>query len=208
MPKKMVADGGYDFNGSLVNNANIPDVGGAFPLSGYGLVAASGDPAAFLGANSNIPSGQTYFARVWVRAGVPITNLWVAVRTAGVYTTSAVPNQLAIYDNSGNQTGITANNNNLFTSAGWRGGALITPIPAQSTGRFCYIGLIPGGVSAALTVAFHSGTDNNQVAWFNTPVTGGNRRCMWNSGQTALPSSFDPATYGNATTFLPLVGAS
>lgn len=177
------------------------------PLAHYGLLAASGDPLAFL-ANSAVTNGQVFLVRTWIPAGTTITNLWIAVRGGGTHDTETDPNMLGLYDDTGTQIDTTADDNTLFASAGWRGGALAGgPIAAQPTGRWVYIGHIGRGWSAA-TIAFPNGVDDNQAAWFARGPGGGNRRAMYQTGQTALPSSFDPTDHGNPTTFMPLYGVT
>ncbi|MEU8379791.1 hypothetical protein AB0C32_11440, partial [Streptosporangium sp. NPDC048865] len=167
----------------------------AYPLSGYGLLAASGDPAAFLG-NSNASNGTIFMARVWIPAGVVATSLWAAVRTGGSYSATGTPNQLALYDAAGNQVAITADDPTLWSAAGWRGGALPAPVAAQGFGRWAYIGLIVGGYTVGLP--YPTGVDDQHAPWFSGGVGVTARRAMY-SGGSSLPASFNPTSYGTAT---------
>jgi hypothetical protein len=180
---------------------------GVFPLAGSGLAAASGDVLSF-GVSSMISSGTAAFARVLIPAGVGITGLAVAVRDNGTYSTSAVPNQLAVYDDTGVQLGIAATDTTMFTTKGWFTKALPSPIAAAATDRYVYIGFIIGGytnVSPAYpNVA--SGTDRPEIYALGPSVT--KRRAIALTGLTALPASFDPTSYGTATMFIPLVGVT
>lgn len=177
-----------------------------YPLSGYGLLAASGDPMEFMG-NGGALSNTITFARVWIPANVTITKLWCAVRNGGTYTTSATPNQIAVYTDAGVLVSATPNDNTLWTAAGWRGGTLPTPIASQGTGRFIYIATIYGGM-ANLTIPYPQGANDANGVWFSTPPIGTNRRGFYIEGQTALPASFNPATAGIASPFITLVGVS
>lgn len=186
-----------------------PPAGGAsdspaFPLSGYGLLAASGDPAAFL-ANSNATNNSIFMARVWIPAGVVVTNLWAAVRTGGSYSATGTPNQLALYDASGTQVAITPDDPTLWSASGWRGGALPSPVPAESAGRWAYVGLIVGGYTVGLP--YPTGVDDAHASWFSGGVGATPRRAMY-AGGSSLPASFNPTSYGTATTYLSLVGVS
>ncbi|MER5622513.1 hypothetical protein ABT061_15860 [Streptosporangium sp. NPDC002544] len=176
----------------------------AFPLSGYGLLAASGDPAGFL-ANSNATNNSIFMARVWIPAGVVVTSLWAAVRTGGTYSPTGTPNQLALYDASGNQVAITADDPTLWSAAGWRGNALPSSVPAQGAGRWTYIGLIVGGYTVGLP--YPTGVDDASATWFSGGVGSTPRRAMYASG-SSLPASFSPSSYGTPTTYLSLVGVS
>lgn len=180
--------------------------GAVFPLSGYGLAAASGDPLNFL-ANGAVSSGQVALARTWIPANTAITNLWLAVRTGGTYETSAVPNRLALYTDAGVQVTATADDDTLWTTPGWRGGAVAAPVAGQAAGRFVYIGAIWGGFTG-VAVPFPTGVDDSHTPWFSVGVGETHRRAMYATGQSALPASFDPASFGTATTFFPLVGVS
>lgn len=186
-----------------------PPAGGAsdspaFPLSGYGLLAASGDPSGFL-ANSNATNNSIFMARVWIPAGVVVTSLWAAVRTGGSYSATGTPNQLGLYTDAGVQVAITPDDPTLWSASGWRGGALPAPVPAESAGRWTYIGLIVGGYTVGLP--YPTGVDDAHASWFSGGVGATPRRAMYASG-SSLPASFNPSSYGTPTTYLSLVGVS
>ncbi|MFI6495891.1 hypothetical protein [Nonomuraea typhae] len=177
-----------------------------FPLEfGYGLIGCSGDPMHWF-SNSTRASNEIDGARVWIPAGNPINMLWVAVRTAGTYSTSATPNQLGLYTDDGVQVATTTNDSSLFTSAGWRGRSLPSPVAAQLVGRFVYILTIVGGMSN-LSYPYPVSANDSNASWFSVPAGGGKRRAFYANG-TSLPASFTPSSYGTATTYVPLVGAS
>jgi hypothetical protein len=173
-----------------------------YPLAGYGLLAASGVPEAF-----NTPSsyGSGVFAcRVWIPAGAAITSLWTAVLAGGTYS-SGGPNQLGLYDDDALQVALTADDPTLWSAAGWRGGALAGgPIPAQTVGRFVYLLTIANGYSG-LQLPF--GPAGSHGAWFATGPGTTKRRAIYNN-VASMPASFDPSSYGSATSYEPLVGVS
>lgn len=183
-----------------------PFAGGAFPtLQGYGLAVVSDHPAFFQNV-SGLASGTVFGARCWVPANTALSNLAAAVRTGGTYATSAVPNQLGIYDDTGAQVQTTAGDNTLWTTAGWASRP-ITSVPAQSAGRFVYILYILGGFTG-VNVPYALGANDLNAPFIGLAVTNsGNRRAFYLNGQTALPASFNPTTVGTNTGFLPLVGA-
>jgi hypothetical protein len=176
-----------------------------FPLSAYSLLAASGDPNEF--QNQSGVSGNTVFmARVWIPAGTAISKLAAAVRTGGTYSASATPNQIAIYDDTGTQIGITADDSTLWATAGWAARA-ITTIASQGTGRFVYIGYIVGGYSG-LSMPFPMGAADLNAVWLGQNINNaGNRRAFYLSA-SSLPASFNPASAGTNTGYIPLVGAA
>jgi len=181
------------------------NAGTVFPLSGYGLLTASDEPAFFQNP-SPLSNGTVFGARCWVPANTALSTLTAAVRTGGTYSASAVPNQLGIYDDTGAQLQVTVNDNTLWTTAGWASRS-ITTVAAQTAGRFVYILYILGGFTGVV-VPYALGANDSDAPWLAFGVSNaGNKRCFYLNGQTALPASFNPATVGTSTGFIPLVGA-
>lgn len=179
--------------------------GPVFPLSGYGLLTASDDPALFQNASS-LTNGTVFGARCWVPANTALSSLAAAVRTGGTYSATAVPNQLAIFDDTGTRVQITADDNTLWTTAGWASRA-ITTVPAQGTGRFVYILYILGGF-AGVSAPYAVGANDGNAPWLSLGVSNaGNKRAFYLNGQSVMPTSFNPTAVGTTTGFLPLVGA-
>lgn len=178
------------------------DDSATFPLSGYGLVAASDNPISF-GGTGTINEGNTWLTRVWVAADVSFTKIALAINASGAYSASAVPNQLAWYDDSGVLQEMTPDDSTMWANGNsWYVGTLPTPVPAQGTGRFIYIGFIVGGYSN-VSPAWNL---NTGFTLLSTTIGSSRRRAMYAGSQTALPSSFDPTSYGTQTGFIPLVG--
>jgi hypothetical protein len=179
--------------------------GPVFPLSGYGLLTATDDPMLFQNISS-LTNTTVFGARCWVPANTALSHLAAAVVVGGTYSSSAVPNQLAIYDDTGARLQITADDNTLWTTAGWASRA-ITTVAAQSTGRFVYILYILGGFSG-VSVPYALGANDANASWLSLGVSNaGNKRAFYLNGQSTMPASFDPTTVGTTTGFLPLVGA-
>lgn len=177
-----------------------------FPMNqGYGLLTVSDNPM-FFQNSSSLANGTVFGARCWVPANTALSHLAVAIRIGGTYSSSAVPNQLGIYDDSGTQLQTSPNDNTLWTTAGWYSGA-ITAVPAQGSGRFVYILYIIGGFTG-VTVPYALGANDTNAPYMGLGVTNaGNRRAFYLNGQTALPGSFNPTSVGTNTGFVPLVGA-
>ncbi len=188
------------------NDSRLRDLG-YYPPSGYGLTALSIDPG--ICQNASGVSGNTIWGtRLWIPAGVAINNLWAAVHQAGTYATSGTPNMLAAYDDTGNPISgcATPNSNALWTTVGWVGGAVGTPAGAQAAGRFVYVLAIVGGMTN-LYWGFAPGASDANAAYASTGPAGGNRRSFYVAA-SALPASFNPATYGTSTGYLTPVGTS
>lgn len=217
MTKKLNAAGGYDLGGSRMQNAGYPsatddmaskryvDDYDLYPLSEYGFLGGLGDVTAFNSVLST-GNGELQIARCRVRAGVAVTNLYVACAQAGIFDgVDLAQNRLAVYDDSGTLLSMTANNNALYSVSGYRGGPLATPVPAQSTSRFVYLGVLAGGQAPF--------PDSPRFAYMPSsnligPVLShpdGKRRGIFLAGQTTFPTSFNPYTYGEASMFYPLM---
>jgi hypothetical protein len=180
--------------------------GGVFPLAGYGLLTASDNPALFQNI-STLASGTIFGARCWVPAGDALNNLAVAIRTGGTYSTSSVPNRLGLYDDTGALVQATTDDSTLWTTAGWASRP-ITTVPAQGAGRWVYILYLCGGFTG-VSVPYALGANDLNAPWLAFGISNsGNRRAFYLNGQSALPASFNPATVGTATGYIPLVGAA
>lgn len=182
-----------------------------FPLSGYGLLAASFNPDQGMNPQ-NIVSGQAFFIRVYVPANTTITKLWCAVGTAGTWDASTTGSTIGIYTDAGVFVDKIATSDSLWTTTGWVGGALSAgPITAQTAARFVYLAPLVRGMTVAPVIAFLSSANDTagNLVWYSGPPTGvTNRRTFYQSGLTALPGSFNPASAGTVTTFTPLVAIS
>jgi len=176
---------------------------GPFPLAHYGLVAATGDPNEFQ-KPGGVSSNDRYIARMFVPAGVAFSKLWIAVTTAGTWDTTSGPNQIVLYDDTGAQLTTTTDTGTMWATSGWRGGALGANQTAQASDRFVYVLAIIRGVTGC-SIAFPvSGTDNGP--WFAVGPGQTKRRGIYTAGST-VPASFDPTSFGAASSFIPLIGA-
>lgn len=187
----------------VANKAYVDNAPGSiYPLAAYGLIAATDNPMSY-GSSSAITNGDSFFARLYVPAGATISAIKIAVQTTGSYVSNGRPNQLALYDDNGTQIGLTPDDSTLWSAVGWRMGTLPSPIAAQNTGRFVYAGFILSGysnVSPALPLGV------NIAAGILNGSTNGKKRGMYMNGLLTLPVSFNPATYGNTTSYIPLFG--
>lgn len=178
---------------------------GVFPMSHYGFAAASGDPIGYT-VSSAINSGNVFVHRMFVPAGFQITGLAVFVITNGTYSTSSTPNQLGLWDDSGNLVASTANDNAMWSTVGWYSASLATPVAAQSADRWVNVGFIMGGYSS-VSPAFAAVATGSELASYAVGPGQSQRRAWFSSGNTALPSSFTPGTTGTATRYQPLLAA-
>lgn len=181
--------------------------GSVFSVSdGYGVIGASGDPLEFGGVGPP-GNGSVWGARLWIPGGKAITKVYVAVRVAGTHDGTTNPNRIAVYEDTGAAiVGTTADTPSIFTGGvGWRGAALTTPIAAQSSGRFVYVLMISRGMTN-LQIPFPNNANDANGPFFSIgPETGyDHRRSFYVNSQTDLPASFNPVSYGTATSYIPL----
>lgn len=174
---------------------------GVYPLSGYGFFTISAQPEAFDSSAGDGGGGYIRIVRMWVPANKVINGLCIHVFQAGTYGGSGW-NGGGIYDDSGNLVQSTADIPTLWDTTGWRDANLTSAIPAQSSGRFVYAAVLSNGYTGLQFLFAVTSTP--------TPLIGGhgvtNRRNMFESGNSTLPASFNPATYGTAGGYLPAIG--
>jgi len=175
-----------------------PQGDGAYPLAGYGFVAAS---APIETVKSDSTHGNSWGARVWVPAGTPINGLGVFVTQTG--TTGSGNNAFAIYDDSGNLVGSTPTDDNLWVVAQrqWVIRNLSSPIAAQGSGRFVY------------AVSSRNGGTDPWIAYLNISFgefmmsggpTGKFRSLIPGGMSSSFPSTINVATPGSNFGYLPL----
>jgi hypothetical protein len=182
------------------------DISAEAMLKHYGFVASSGDPMYFSNSSSFGPN-TLFMTRVWVPAESALNGLWCLVNAAGSHDGASAGNRLGVWEDSGVLIGQTADDPTTWTGGtGWRGGSIVGgPIPAQAEGRFVYVGILAHGISGA-TIAYRVSGDG---AALQSGPTGGNRRTILDGAPaTALPAAFNPATYGVATGYTPMVAIS
>lgn len=183
---------------SLKGEDGDPGLSGAgvFPLSGYGLVAASFHPDEVL-TSSGVDSGAV---RLYIPAGVTVTGVRRWVSHGGV--TESNLNGFALYSEDGNtrlaQTGSTG----IWTATGWADVAFAVPLAPSSTGRFVWLAWSVNTAGGVSTI-FH----NYPSAEFLNPP--GKRRCMWAMASTygsSWPATVNFATAGNDQSYMAWFG--
>lgn len=180
-----------------------PDVGadvagaGYYPISAMGFCAIAAAPETFTG-DSSLSTGDFFVPRMWVPGGQPIARAAVHIHTAGTFASDGLFNGAVVFDDAGNQLGISADTPTLWAAAGWRNVALTATIAPQAAGRFVRVGFMCRG---------WTGTH----LWFSSPfadvlnggITTTHRRNIVQTGTTAVPASINPATFGTASSFVP-----
>lgn len=181
--------------------------GSTYPVSGYGLLGATGDPLNFMAA-STLGNNTIFYARCYVPANQAVGSLWVAIRTGGTWDAATGPNGIGLFDDTGTFVDRTNTTGTMFEANGWRGGALLSgTVAAQTSGRFVYLGLLARGMTVDPVFPLPSSLTDSHAPWFDSGVSVTKRRAMFVGG-TAFPASFDPTSAGTATAAVPLMGFS
>ena len=173
-----------------------------FPPSGFGFTALSEVFGKGLTASST-GTGTLILVRVWLPAGNAITNVHAYVDSSGTLGGGST-NGFAVYTDAGVLVASTVSDNNLWASTGWRTSTFSSPIAAQSTGRFVYVGLLVNGYSSPPSISWL----DTQADRFVSGGLGTNRRSMYNDSQASFLASFNPASYGTLNQLIPIVGLS
>lgn len=175
-----------------------------FPLSGYGLVAATDNPQVF-SRTSIVSPGDVFLTRLFVPPNTAFSQIALAVGI-GDSTFDAgdpTPNRLGLYDDNGVLLQATPDDSTMWsTTNSWYVGTLPTSVAAQASGRFVYVAFIVGGFNAASPV-WSVSADIDVIA---KAVGINRRRTMFVNSQTALPASFDPTAFGTLSNYTPLIG--
>jgi hypothetical protein len=172
---------------------------GAFPLSAYGFVAASGPLEAFTSVSTF--DGKTMFvALAYVPAGVAIARVGTVFKNIGTFSPAQGPQRVAVYEQNGTLAGSSVDDQTLWSVQGWRFGTLAVPVPAQAAGRLVYAAILTNGYANS-NIAYNV-TNYSDVV--NTGLTA-LHRVMFSNAFTDLPASINPATFGTVTNFLPLI---
>lgn len=185
--------------GGLEWGALPTELRSVYPLSAYGFYTATDD----ISRSSTISSiDKAFFARVFVPAGRPITAFGAIVASGGTVGAGGL-NGFSVYTDSGTFVTSTPNDNTMWQSSGWVTKTLSSPIAAEASDRFVYVGLSVEGYSVQPNIFY------SQIAAYLTEVGGGylvSHRRSFPIAISSWPASFNPATYGGASGgYIPLV---
>lgn len=166
----------------------------------YGGFALNGDPMYHQTAGAFGPNAFVY-AQLPVPAGQTISEIYVAIRTVATHDGVNFGSRLGIYNLAGSQVALTAVDDTLYTATGWRGGALTGgPIAAQSTDRYVYAVAFIRGLAA--NVGNPPNANDPGGASFVSLKPGSTVRMNgYANGQSSIPGSFDPTSFGTTTGF-------
>lgn len=134
-------------------------------------------------------SGTLYLHKIYVPVATTITNVLLAVTTAGG-TLTAAQNLVGLYDSAGNRIAVSVDQSAAWASTGSKTCALTAPV-AVAAGTY-FVGVLSVGttpITAATSPAFRSA--------YEAGVSGATLRHGANAtGQTAMPATVTLASNG------------
>jgi len=170
----------------------------------YGIYSITGSPIHFL---SSSPWGATdhNISALFVPAGKAITAVRVAIRVSASFSATSAASQVKIYDVTGALIGSSPDDNTMALARGWSLQTLSTPIASSGSNRYVFVGVSLGGFAGA-SLAWPTGISTDVPEITSVGSFTGLRRGFYASNASGLPGSFNPASYGTATSYLPLLG--
>ncbi len=172
-----------------VDTQTTVDAAGAFVPKDIGLLAAAFDPAAAVTTSTVLPSsGVLYLIRVRLDRPQLVTNIVIAITTAGA-TLTANQNKAALYDAAGALIGTTGDQSTAWTSTGMKTMALAGGAVTLNTGYY-WIALWANGTTRPAFVRGNSALVVNGVL-----AAASARWATCNNGITTTA----PATLGTRT---------
>ncbi len=158
------------------------------PPAQLGIIAESFSNLIAQAQSGALVSGTIYLIRVPLPGvAVPITNVLLAVGTAGV-TLTAGQNFTGLFDNNGNQIGISADQSVAWAGTGFKTAALAGG-PFTSSAPFGYVPVLANGTTPPLFMRAAGSLIGSQLA--NLNAAGSNLPFAINGTvATVLPGNF------------------
>ena len=156
-----------------------------YNASGAGIKTWTGNPA--YNASAAVTFGQIRLNKVWLRAAATLSTVNLFITTAGAGLTSG-QNLVALYDASGNQVAVSADQTTAWGSTGLKAAAMTTPYAAAAGGY--YVAILANGTTTAPSFGVHGNAGGSPALNFGlaaaaarTPQTG--------TGNTSMPSTLN-----------------
>jgi hypothetical protein len=161
------------------------------------LLAASFDPGLAVNA-SPTTNGVISLVKLAMPRSLSVTNILASIGTGGS-TLTAGQNFAAIYDDSGNRLGVTADQATAWQSTGVKtmaisGGPVVVP---GGPGRYCFVALLSNGTTPP---QFHRTTNNAALNNVGLAATDGYRSATSGTGQTSMPATITIGSTASANT--------
>lgn len=162
-----------------------------------GVIAWTGDPASLGGTPGALASGKLYLSAFWIRKTVTLSNMAVAIGTAGTTLTTG-QNFAGIYDSTGAQKAATADQTST-----WSAGGVGTYDMALTASFSASPGMYWAALLSNATTCPNFRGANAAITLIQVGQTAAQSRCgIFSSGLTALPASFTPSSIVQTSAFL------
>lgn len=189
---------GHATTKAYVDSAAVGNPGGWVPADN-GLLACDADPLISTSSYTLATAGVVYLRKIKMAVTSVVSNVLLNVNTAGAGLANSY---VGLYDASGNQLGVSADQSTSFQATGTKTIALTTPTASIAAGTWVYVAILVG---TATTLPNFRAFAQAVHLFGITSVA--NYRWVWSgTGQSALPSSFTPSAVSSVTGPAPMVG--
>lgn len=157
--------------------------------NGWGMADYGSDILAWTGSPSysttaSLSFGRIQFNKFWLRKAATLSTVSFVFTTAGSSLTSG-QNFVALFDSSGTQVAISADQTTAFGSVGLKTVSMTTPYSAQPGGY--YVAILPNGSGTVPIMVCLGAIGSSSL---NFGLTTANARALQSgSGNTSMPSS-------------------
>lgn len=153
-----------------------------YNASGASIKAWAGSPGYC--TSGALTFGRIQLNKVWLRAAATLSTVHLNIAVAGAGLTSS-QNFVAIYDASGNQVAISADQTTAWGTTGVKDTAMATPYAAAAGGY--YIAVLSNGSTTPPSLTAHRISGSGMINYGLTLATA--RTLQTSTGNTSMPSS-------------------
>jgi hypothetical protein len=175
--------------------------GGGAPLfNPNSFVGLNMDPISMSVTGTAMVSGTVYVFKVPVLTSTAVTYITMYQSTAGA-TLTAGQCFAALYDSTGAQVGVTADQSTAWGTSGTKSMPLVTPTGPRTAGETMYVAVVANGTTGPVFRAAASGLPNIGLV-----AAQGFRFGTSGTAQTAAPASLTIASIAQQATHQAFVG--
>jgi hypothetical protein len=164
--------------------------------SDVGVLAWTGDPAVLNGTTAVMTAGKLYLSAFWIRKTVTIANMAYSITNTPA-TLTAGQNFAAIFNSSGTQMGVSADQSSIWTGgAGTYDTALVSSFSA--TPGMYWAAFLANGTTTPNIRGTNGGISLIQLG----QAAAVSRAGLSGTGLTAMPASFTPSAIAQTSAIL------